>query len=230
MKLTGTSAALRVIAALAVGTLGLAACSSSTSGHAKGSSSSSSAPVVSPAPVTSSSAASLSSTPSLPSSQPVISSSPVSPIDVPSVSGIVAPDRANSPLSLSDFFNPDSNWSQVVTGVANLSGVQGIRGQLGGCGDSDELELRLQDQFHTLKFTVGQDDTSPSSDQTLVVTILVNGQQVEAKQVMFNGILKLAVNVTSANSVKIDFAIGNSSHCNEDTTTIYPVLFDATVD
>jgi hypothetical protein len=196
----------------------LSACSSSTKGHGKASAS-----VSTPQTVT---------VTETPTSTPVDSESVptdvVSGGSVPSVSGIVPPGRANTPLTLNDFFNPDGNWEQAVVNVADQSGVQAIRGDLGSCGDDAELELRLNDRFRTLKFDVGEDNTSPSSDQTLVVTVSVNGQQVNAKKVGFNTILPLSVNVTSANSVKIDFENDPNGSCGNEER-VYPLLFNAVV-
>lgn len=161
-------------------------------------------------------------------SEPVLTDSAV-PTDVggtagalPSVSGVVDPNRSGSNLTLDDFFQADYDWSQEVVSVASQKGVSGIRGDV-NCGSSASLELRLNDAFQTLKFDSAQDNTSPSSSTTMVVSVAVNGHQVTAKQVAFNKVQKLTVNVASANAVVITFTESDSNECGE----TYPVLFNA---
>lgn len=209
----------------------LAACSSSgTGGSGSGAPSSASVAASSPASSvapTSSAPASLeplSSAPlsSVPVSQP---GSVIAPSSVPSVpSGVVTPGKPNQTLTKDDFFQADS-WTQALFDVANQRGVSGLKSDGLGCGSTVETELRLEDAYHTLAFSVGQANDSPASDVIMTVTVAVDGRDALAKPVGFNAIQKLSVDVSNANSVKIDVKYPGP-HCSDN---IYPVIFNATV-
>jgi hypothetical protein len=201
----------------------LAACSSSSgSGHGSAGSSSTRAAVVTPSSTSSAPAVTPPAPASEPSSEPGFSGSAI-----PSGPG-AAPAPTDRELHLNDFFNPGSGWSDKLVNVADQRNVSTIQSQLNDCGSNvNELELRLLDAAHTLSFDVGQDDASTAADQSMTVTLIVDGNQRDAKAVKFNKIVQFAnENMVGANDVKIDFTINNG---NCDNKEVFPVIFHVKV-
>jgi hypothetical protein len=130
------------------------------------------------------------------SSSSATSSSPGGPLDT---------DSAGRPLTLADFFQPDSYWTEKRYDIADKSQVQGIGTTVSNCsqGNARPLELRLGNKFRELTFSVGQANDSDASDQKLVVEVLGNNQQVEIQSVPFNQIQDFAIPVDGVNALKI---------------------------
>jgi hypothetical protein len=111
-------------------------------------------------------------------------------------------------LTLNDFFDPSSYWEEDRYDIAGQKDVQGIAAPVSGCGSySQEIELRLGNNFERLEFSVGQADNSAESDQSLSVEILANNSQVEIRSVPFNEIQSFSISVTGVNALKIRFGL-----------------------
>jgi hypothetical protein len=131
------------------------------------------------------------------------SSSPGGPLDT---------DSAGRPLTLANFFQPDTSWLEKRYDIADKSQVQGIGTTVGNCyqGNARPLELRLGNKFKELTFSVGQANDSEASDQKLVVEVLANNQQVEIQSVPFNQVQDFRIPVDGVNALKILFYLDNT--------------------
>jgi hypothetical protein len=145
-----------------------------------------------------------------------------SPTDTATGPVVVAPGRSGSTLTLADFFNPDDSWSEGSFDVADHKAVSGIADDISGCGDyyAKELELRLEDNYKRLDFSVGQTNGSKTSDQVLTVAVLANGRQIAVQNVPFNKIQSFSVPVTAVNSLKIDFYVQDNGNCQGSVTAL----------
>jgi hypothetical protein len=137
------------------------------------------------------------------SSSSSTSSSPGGPLDT---------DSAGRPLTLANFFQPDTSWLEKRYDIADKSQVQGIGTTVSNCyqGNARPLELRLGDKFEELTFSVGQANDSEASDQKLVVEVLANNQQVEIQSVPFNQVQDFRIPVDGVNALKILFYLDNT--------------------
>lgn len=146
------------------------------------------------------------------------SPSPSRPTDS-ETSAAVATEKAGSPLSLSDFFRPASDWSENRFDVADKSQVSGISSEVRTFYESDAktLELRLANNFTTLSFSVGQANESTSSEQTLVVKVMGNGKQLDVHRVPFNTIQKVSVPVRDVNAAKIRIYLDDANRKSYDS-------------
>jgi len=140
--------------------------------------------------------------------------------DPTSLTSIVAPDPTASvsgpragTLTLSQFFQPETNWNETAFGVADRQNVLGIGSRL-GCYDTRVLELRLSNAFKEIDFEVGQANNSASSEGTLIVEINANGDRREAKRIPFNKIQPFQVNVENVNALRIVFTLESNKQCN----------------
>ena len=178
--------------------LGTAACSSFAGDSAGATSSShrstSTARTTTPADTSTSTSTSSSSAPS---------SSPGGPLGT---------DSAGRPLTLANFFEPDSSWAEKRYDIADKSQVQGIGTEVTNCyqGNARPLELRLGNKFKQLTFSVGQANDSQASDQKLVVEVLANNQQVEIQSVPFNQVQDFKIPVDGVNALKILLYLDNT--------------------
>jgi hypothetical protein len=118
---------------------------------------------------------------------------------------VIGPGRQGVPLSLADFFEPDSGWSEGSENVADRKGLQGIFSQVDCSGNPDVLELRLEDNYKSLSFNVGQANNSRNVDQTLAVAVKANGKQVLVKNIPFNKLQNFTVPVAAVNALQIAF-------------------------
>jgi hypothetical protein len=137
------------------------------------------------------------------SSSSSTSSSPGGPLDT---------DSAGRPLTLANFFQPDTSWLEKRYDIADKSQVQGIGTTVSNCyqGNARPLELRLGNKFEELTFSVGQANDSEASDQKLVVEVLANNQQVEIQSVPFNQVQDFRIPVDGVNALKILFYLDNT--------------------
>ncbi len=131
-------------------------------------------------------------------------------------------------MSLSNFFEPESNWTENRYDVADKSGVSGMATTISGYGDGPTLELRLANNFTTLTFNVGQANDSKSSDKVLVVRVVGNGKQLDVRKVPFNTIQEISVPVVNVNALKIELSLEETP--NRDSKSISAVISDVTLD
>lgn len=131
-------------------------------------------------------------------------------------------------MSLSNFFEPESNWTENRFDVADKSGVSGIATTISGYGDAQMLELRLANNFDTLYFNVGQANDSKSSDKILVVRVVGNGKQLDVRKVPFNTIQEISVPAKNVNALKIELSLDKTP--NQDSKSILAVVSDVTLD
>ena len=145
--------------------------------------------------------------------------------------GPLGTDSAGRPLTLADFFQPDSSWSEKRYDIADKSQVQGIGTTVSSCsqGSARTLELRLGNKFQELSFSAGQANDSNASDQKLVVEVLGNNEQVEIQSVPFNEIRDFRIPVDGVNALKILLYLDNSVRgCGNGS--VIGVITGATVD
>jgi len=119
---------------------------------------------------------------------------------------VLQPSRVGSPLTLSDFFDPQ-NWAEGSYDIADRKAIQGVETSVDQClsDNPQSLELRLGDNFKSMAFQVGQANDSADGDQTLTVAVIANGKQSQVQNIKFNEIRSFTVDVTSVNSLKILF-------------------------
>lgn len=106
------------------------------------------------------------------------------------------------PLGLDDFFNHESSsWEEGRWNVANRANERGVSINL---RRSTELELRLQNQFTSLRFDAGQANDSKSSECLTKVDVVVDGEVRETREFGFNMIQEFTgIDVADGNAVKI---------------------------
>lgn len=105
-------------------------------------------------------------------------------------------------LGLDDFFNPDGNWEEGRWNVADRKDEQGVSVN---SLSSQELELRLQNQFSTLRFDAGQANDSESSECVSKVDVVVDGELRETREFGFNTIQEFeGVDVSDSNAVRLE--------------------------
>lgn len=131
-------------------------------------------------------------------------------------------------LTLNQFHNPSEGWTESTFDVAGRKSVEGFAYEL-RCGFSDpqQLELRLQNSYQELKFSVGQEDNqSGPADQQVEVQINANNKPVQSRKVPFNQVEPFEVSVRDVNSLVLDFSIdrAGSRTCRNN---IQVVVFDA---
>jgi hypothetical protein len=145
--------------------------------------------------------------------------------------GPLGSDAAGRKLTLADFFQPDSQWSEKRYDIADKSQVQGIGTTVVQCssGSPRELELRLANNFDELTFSVGQANDSQASDQNVSVEVLGNNQQIDIRSVPFNQIQEFTIPVTGVNALKIDLRLDSDvPNCGR-TGSVIGVLTDITL-
>lgn len=165
-------------------------------------------PSTSPTEVSTSSPISQSPTPSPTETR---TASPTSPItSAPPSSSTLDTEKADRPLSLADFFQPESYWMEKRFDVADKANVSGIATETMGTGSSSRrtLELRLANRFSdTLTFKVGQANDSESSGKIVLVKVFGNDEQLEVQKVPFNTIQTISVPVKGVNALQIELEI-----------------------
>jgi hypothetical protein len=146
--------------------------------------------------------------------------------------GPLGTDAAGRKLTLADFFQPDSQWSEKRYDIADKSQVQGIGTtvvQCGTNGSTRELELRLANNFDELTFSVGQANDSLASDQNVSVEVLGNNQQIDIRSVPFNQIQEFRIPVSGVNALKIDLSLDEDVQNCGRTGSVVAVLTDITL-
>ena len=146
----------------------------------------------------------------------------------PTSGGALPPEVKGQTLVLADFFNPDSDWTEGRYNVADRGSVSGIAHEVSACGLGDSvptLELRLANNFDDLKFEVGQDNDSRSSDQTLTVRVEGNNKQLDVQTIPFNEVQDFSVPVADVNALKIQFYLDEQNeNCSEGS--VQAVIYD----
>lgn len=142
---------------------------------------------------------------------------------------VLSPDKKGQTLTLADFFNPDSDWTENRYDVADEGAVSGISYDVQNCGpgySTDSLELRLANNFETLNFRVGQANSSEVSDQNLVVRVEGNGKQLDVQRVPFNEIQEISVPVDGVNAAILQFYLDDEMEgCG--SGNVQAVVYDA---
>jgi hypothetical protein len=121
--------------------------------------------------------------------------------------GVLGRDSTGDRLTLADFFRPPSYWQESRYDIADKADVQGMGTTVASCDENGArtLEMRLSNNFDSLRFKVGQANDSESSDQNLVVEVIANNEQVEIRRVPFNQIQDFEIPVDAVNALKINF-------------------------
>jgi hypothetical protein len=136
------------------------------------------------------------------------------------------PDATNRPLTLSSIFKVPPGWRDDRFDVADRKQASGIGGELQSCGDDvgQVLELRLANNFKSLKFDFGQSNASESSDQVLQVRVDTNGQYRDLRTVRQNQIASMAIAVPKVNALKIIVSLKEGDGCG--TGAVQAVLMN----
>ncbi|MDJ0313487.1 hypothetical protein QMG25_09530 [Arthrobacter sp. H35-D1] len=124
----------------------------------------------------------------------------------PAESHVLTPEKKGQALTLADFFNPSSSWSESRYNLADKQDISGISAGISSCSDSsaETLELRLANNFSNLTFSVGQANDSINSNQSLSVRVTGNNKQLDVQSVPFNEIQKFDVPVAGVNATTIE--------------------------
>lgn len=130
-------------------------------------------------------------------------------------------------MSLADFFEPDSSWTENRFDVADKSEVSGIAAQVGSYGQQQTLELRLANNFNTLTMKIGQANDSKSSDKMLVIRVLGNGKQLDVQKIPFNTVQEISVSTKMVNALKIEVTAEDAE--NRDSKSVLAVISNVTV-
>jgi hypothetical protein len=142
--------------------------------------------------------------------------------------GPLGTEDAGRQLTLADFFQPADSWEEERYDIAGQQDLQGIGIELPYCTSAPfELELRLQNNFDQLEFSVGQADDSEISDQEVVVEVLANNAQVDIRTVPFNQVQPISVPVSGVNALKLRFA--QNDELDSCSGSVTAVLTDVTV-
>jgi hypothetical protein len=165
----------------------------------------------------------------LPSADPT-STDAATPDNGPSSTGpsILGTEATGSTLTLTDFFAPDSTWADNRFDIADRRQVPGIGNQVAVCtrDTAPNLELRLADNFNSLRFELGQANDSQSSDQTLTAEVMGDRGQIDIQKVPFNEIRKMTIPVKGVNSLKILFYLVGDSNTLCGSNSISVVMFN----
>lgn len=121
--------------------------------------------------------------------------------------GSVPTDRLGQPLSLRDAHSFYPEWEEGLYEVADRSDVRAMGAPVTGCGlasYSPHLEFRLANRFDSLSMNIAQANSSESSDQTLVVVIEGNDEQIDIRQVPFNEVVSIAdLDIDGVNALRV---------------------------
>jgi hypothetical protein len=131
-------------------------------------------------------------------------------------------------LTLDDFFNPNPRWEEERYDIADMRDVPGIGSEIAGCSSTQELELRLGNNFDSLEFSVAQSNDSRESDQSVSVEVLANNEQVEIRSVPFNEVQSFTIAVRGVNALKIQMSLDD--RVDDCGGSVIAVLTDATLE
>lgn len=128
------------------------------------------------------------------------------PVDpAPSPSLLPTPTAGPLDLGLDEVFNVEGEWTEDRFNVADRSDLLAM-GAPTSCGFSTpSLELRLEQRFETLSFEVGQANSSRNSGETLIVTVIGNGEQIDTRDIKFNQIQEFELDVRNVNALIMEF-------------------------
>ena len=130
-------------------------------------------------------------------------------------------------LTLNQFHNPSSYWAESTFDVAGKKGLEGFAYPLRCSEQPVSLELRLQNSYQELKFSVGQEDHQKGpADQLVEVQVIANNKPVQSGKVAFNQIQPFEVAVRDVNSLKLTFLVDAAAR-RSCTESIKVVVFDA---
>lgn len=88
------------------------------------------------------------------------------------------------------------------------------------CGSSPSvLELRLAHNFTKIKFDVGQSNDSQSSDNSVLVDVIMGQNKIDSKSLPFDTVLPFNEDITGANSLKITFRL-DPNKCRDGSVTV----------
>jgi hypothetical protein len=136
---------------------------------------------------------------------------------------------AGQRIGLDAFFDPQYGWEESRYDVADRGQVQGVSAFATSCSKPLQfLEMRLQNKFKQLKFSVGQGNDSESSKYDLVVAVVANGKQVDVRNIPFNAVQDFNISVDGVNALEVTF-MRNLPTGGCDTKTVRAVIFDATL-
>ena len=136
---------------------------------------------------------------------------------------------AGQRLGLDAFFEPAYVWEESRYDVADRGQVQGVSALVTSCSTPRQsLEMRLENKFKQLKFSVGQSNDSASSKYNLVVAVVANGKQVDVRNIPFNAVQDFSLPVDGVNALEVSFA-RNLPTGGCDSDTIRAVVFDGSL-
>lgn len=144
--------------------------------------------------------------------------------------GPLPPEAAGTTLKLANFFNVDETWTESRYDIADRRQEQGIGRRIDQCYSQNApfLELRLANNFNTLKFEVGQSNASEGSDQILIVDVSGNNEQLDIRRVPFNKVQAFVIKVSGVNALRISFYLDSQAdRCGRES--VEAVLHDAVV-
>ena len=132
-------------------------------------------------------------------------------------------------IGLDSFFEPSADWTENRFDVADRGQVKGVSAEITQCGQAFEtLEMRLSNKFKALKFTAGQDNSSESSDDLLIISVNTNGKQADVRKIKFNTVQEFNISVDGVNAVQLSFTRSRpDGQCF--SKDIRAVLFDGTL-
>lgn len=92
---------------------------------------------------------------------------------------------------------------------------------LNSCGNQTAiLELRLAHNFTKIKFDVGQANDSQTSDNNVIVDVIMGQNKIDSKPLPFDTVLNFDEDITGANSLKITFRLDPTKCRNEGVTVV----------
>lgn len=148
-------------------------------------------------------------------------------------------------LTLDDFGDKTEGWQDSSYDVADRSGITGIGVTLSGssiCGTPENadlsrrvygisgLRLNLSHKYNTLKFKIGQSNSSVAVDQRVLVRITDGKRQIgDIHPVDFDEIEEVEADVSGMNALFLQFYLDDKvKTCGSQEVT--PVIYDVIVD
>lgn len=146
----------------------------------------------------------MTSTPSsgtTPSSSGSATQAPGSPAGSPGA--IVVQPGSDRKLHLTDAYDRTSHWEEHIFQAVGQDKAQAIGAEI-YCNGSQSLEFRFSNTDGTFKATVAQDIDSSSSSNILEWSMIVDGQQVEAKQIAFKDTAEFSTPLAGVAVVRLE--------------------------
>ncbi len=126
-------------------------------------------------------------------------------------------------LGLNDVFNTSGDWAEQRLDVASVVDVRAVSTEVSSCNPDygAGLEFRLANGFTKLSLSVGQANTSESSDQTMKIEVLGNDKQLDIRSVPFNSVVDLSIDVPNVNALKVVIYLEEKDgRCNGSVTAM----------